>query len=168
MKCVIFTFSEAFVMLFYAITTYKFFFSLFLWFHALYNDSEAAEISDDNTNIDKMSEMSYKINLEIVNTSRDKKKIKAVENQVSEVITDWVHKVEESLTQKPKQKKRYRRYRTQERRKQRDTENHPLLSGCSSTCSKQCSKCFTEKVRSINITGICYQNRCKCNGCCKW
>ena len=87
-------------MLFYVIMTYKFFFSLFLWLHVLYNDSEAAEMSDDNTNIDKMSEMSYKINLEIINTSRDKKKIKAVENQVSEVITDRVHKVEKSLTHK--------------------------------------------------------------------
>ena len=53
-----------------------------------------------------MSEMSYKIDLEIVNTSGNKKKIEEVGNQVSEVISDLVDRVEESLTQKPKQKKR--------------------------------------------------------------
>ena len=52
----------------------------------VYNDSEAAETSDDNTDIDEMSEMSYKINLEIVNTFRNKRKIdEEVDNQISKV-----------------------------------------------------------------------------------
>ena len=74
-----------------------------------------------------MSEMSYKIDLEIVNTSGNKKKIEEVGNQVSEVISDLVDRVEESLTQKPKQKKRWKRYRTEESMKQKDIKNHPLL-----------------------------------------
>ena len=68
----------------------------------------------------------YKIDLEIKNTFRSKSKIEEVGNQVSNIV-DFVDKVEESLTQKP-----------QESRKQRDIENHPLLSGCSSICLKQC------------------------------
>ena len=79
----------------------------------------------------------YKIDLEIKNTSRNKSKIEEVGNQVSNIV-DFVDKVEESLTQKPQQKKCYKRYRTEESRKQRDIENHLLLSGCSSTCLKQC------------------------------
>ena len=52
----------------------------------VYNDSEAAKTSDDNTDIDEMSEMSYKINLEIINTFRNKRKIdEEVDNQISEV-----------------------------------------------------------------------------------
>ena len=43
-------------------------------------------MSDDNTNI----EMSYKINLEIVNNSRNKTKIAEVDNQIGEVISDLV------------------------------------------------------------------------------
>ena len=57
-------------------------------------------MSDDNTNIDEMSEISYRINLEIVHTSRNKRKIEEVDNQVSEVISDLVDKVKESLAQK--------------------------------------------------------------------
>ena len=79
----------------------------------------------------------YKIDLEIKNTSRNKSKIEEVGNQVSNIV-DFVDKVEESQTQKPQQKKCYKRYRTQESRKQRDIENHLLLSGCSSTGLKQC------------------------------
>ena len=97
-------------------------------------------MSDDNITIDEMSEMSYKIDL--------KRKIEKVDNQVSEVISDLVDTAEESLTQKPQQKKRYKRYRTEESIKQRDTENHLLLPGCSSTSSKQCSKKFTEESRA--------------------
>ena len=52
-----------------------------------------------------MSEMSYKIDLEIVNTSRNKRKTKVVDNQVNEAISDLVVKVEESLTLKFQQKK---------------------------------------------------------------
>ena len=63
-------------------------------------------MSDDNTNIDEMSEISYRINLEIVNTSRNKRKIEEVDNQVSEVISYLVDKVRESLAQKYQQKKR--------------------------------------------------------------
>ena len=62
-------------------------------------------MSDDNTNIDEMSEISYRINLEIVNTSRNKRKIEEVDNQVSEVISYLVDKVRESLAQKHQQKK---------------------------------------------------------------
>ena len=57
-------------------------------------------MSDDNTNIDEMSEISYRINLEIVHTSRNKRKIEEVDNQVSEVISDLVDKVKESLALK--------------------------------------------------------------------
>ena len=57
-------------------------------------------MSDDNTNIDEMSEISYRINLEIVNTSRNKRKFEEFDNQVSEVISDLVDKVKESLAQK--------------------------------------------------------------------
>ena len=95
-----------------------------------------------------MSEMSYKIDLEIVNTSRNKRKTKVVDNQVKEAISDLVVKVEESLTLKPQQKKQFKRYQTQESRNQRDIESHPLLSGCSFTCSKQCSKNFTAEIRA--------------------
>ena len=63
-------------------------------------------MSDDNTNIDEMSEISYRINLEVVNTSRNKRKIEEVDNQVSEVISDLVDKVKEILAQKHQQKKR--------------------------------------------------------------
>ena len=63
-------------------------------------------MSDDNTNIDEMSEISYRINLEIVNTSRNKRKIEEVDNQVSEVISYLVDKVRESLAQKHQEKKR--------------------------------------------------------------
>ena len=59
-----------------------------------------------------------------------------------------VDRAEEILTQKTQQKKRYKRYRTEESRKQRDIENHPLLPASSSTCSKQCSKNFAEQVRT--------------------
>ena len=62
-----------------------------------------------------MSEMSYKIDLEIVNTSRNKRKTKVVDNQV-----------EESLTLKFQQKKCYKRYRTQESREQRDNESQKV------------------------------------------
>ena len=103
---------------------------------------------DDNTNIDEMSAMFYKIDLEIVNTSGNKRKVEEVDNQVIEVISDLVDRAEESFTQKPNKKKLYKRYRTEERRKQRGIESHPLLRGCSSTCSKQCSKDFTEEVRA--------------------
>ena len=78
--------------------------------------------------------MFYKIDLEIVSTSRNKRKTEEVDNQVNEVISDLVDKVEESLPQKPQHKKRYKRYTTQESGKQRSVENHPLLSGCSSNC----------------------------------
>ena len=44
---------------------------MFLQLHDVYDDSEAAEMSDDNTNIDEMFKISYKIDLEIVNTSRN-------------------------------------------------------------------------------------------------
>ena len=60
----------------------------------------------------------YKIDLEIKNTSRNKSKIEEVGNQVSNIV-DFVDKVEESLTQKPQQKKCYKRYRTEESRKWR-------------------------------------------------
>ena len=143
-------------MLFYAILmTYNFSSHFFLQSDDVYNESEAVEIHYDNTNIDKMSEMSYKIDFEIVNTSGNKKKIEEVDNQVSEVILDLVDRVEESLTQNPQQKKGYKRYKTEENRKQRDSENHPLLPGCSSTFSKQCSNNFTEKVRA-QINKYCW------------
>ena len=105
-------------------------------------------MSDDNTNIDEMSKMSYKIDLEIVNTPGNKKEIEEVDNQVSEVISGLVDRVEESLTQKPQQKKHYKRYRTEKSRKQTNIENHSLLPGCFFNCSKQCSKNFTEEVRA--------------------
>ena len=114
-----------------------------------------------------MSEMSYKIDLEIVNTFRNKRKTKVVDNQVNEAISDLVVKVEESLTLKFQQKKCYKRYRTQESREQRDNESHPLLSGCSFTTQSSAQKILRWKLESesINITGICHQKRCKCNGC---
>ena len=105
-------------------------------------------MSDDNPNIDEMSKMSYKIDLEIVNTPGNKKEIEEVDNQVTEVISGLVDRVEESLTQKPQQKKHYKRYRTEKSRKQTNIENHPLLPGCFFNCSKQCSKNFTEEVRA--------------------
>ena len=71
-----------------------------------------------------------------------KGQIEEADNQVSEVISDLVDRAEEILTQNPQQKKRYKIYRTEESRKQRGIENHPLLPGCSSTCSKQYSKKF--------------------------
>ena len=74
-------------------------------------------MSDDNTNIDEISEMSYKIDFDIVNTSGSKRKIEEVDNQVNEVISDLVDRAEEILTRKPQQKKRYKKYRTEESRK---------------------------------------------------
>ena len=74
-------------------------------------------MSDDNTNIDEISEMSYKIDFDIVNTSGSKRKIEEVDNQVNEVISDLVDRAEEILTRKPQQKKRYKKYRTKESRK---------------------------------------------------
>lgn len=78
--------------------------------------------------------MFCKIDLEIVSTSRNKRKTEEVDNQVNEVISDFVDKAEESLPQKTQHKKRYTRYSTQESGKQRNVENHALLSGCSSNC----------------------------------
>ena len=149
MKRVIFVFSVVFLssfMLF--VWPINFSYHFCLWLHDVYDDSEAAEMSNDNRNIDEMSEMSYKIDLEIVHTSGDKREIEEVDNQVIEVISDLVDRVEEILTKKSQEKKRYKRYRTEESRKQRDIEKHPLLPGCSSTYSKQCSKNFTEEVRA--------------------
>ena len=82
-------------------------------------------------------------------------------------MSNLVDRVEVILTQKPQQKKRYKRYRNAESRKQRGIENHPLLPGFFSICSKQCSKHFTVEVRArINkYTGICHQKTCNCNGC---
>ena len=67
----------------------------------MYDDSDAAEMSDDNMNIDKISEMSYKIDLEIANTFENKRKIEEVNNQESEVISEVVDRAEEILTQTP-------------------------------------------------------------------
>ena len=58
-------------------------------------------MSDDNMNIDKISEMSYKIDLEIANTFENKRKIEEVNNQESEVISEVVDRAEEILTQTP-------------------------------------------------------------------
>ena len=58
-------------------------------------------MSDDNMNIDKISEMSYKIDLEIANTFENKRKIEEVNNQESEVISEAVDRAEEILTQTP-------------------------------------------------------------------
>ena len=58
-------------------------------------------MSDDNMNIDKISEMSYKIDLEIANTFENKRKIEGVNNQESEVISEVVDRAEEILTQTP-------------------------------------------------------------------
>ena len=52
-------------------------------------------MSDDNMNIDKISEMSYKIDLEIANTFENKRKIEEVNNQESEVISEVVDRAEE-------------------------------------------------------------------------
>lgn len=82
-------------MLLYALlVNYKVSFPLFLYLQDDYDDSEPVKMSD-NTNIDEMSEMSYKVDLEIINTSRNKRKIEEVHNQVSKVISDledWVEK----------------------------------------------------------------------------
>ena len=61
-------------------------------------------MSDDNMNIDKISEMSYKIDLEIANTFENKRKIEEVNNQESEVISEVVDRAEEILTQSSAQK----------------------------------------------------------------
>ena len=61
----------------------------------------------DNANIDEMSDMSYKIDLDIINTSRNKRKIEEVDNQIGKVISNLVDKVKESLTQKLQLKKCY-------------------------------------------------------------
>ena len=58
-------------------------------------------MSDDNMNIDKISEMSYKIDLEIANTFENKRKIDEVNSEVSEVISEVVDRAEEILTQTP-------------------------------------------------------------------
>ena len=58
-------------------------------------------MSDDNMNIDKISEMSYKIDLDIANTFENKRKIEEVNNQESEVISEVVDRAEEILTQTP-------------------------------------------------------------------
>ena len=101
MKRVIFAFSVAFVMILYAfLMTYKFFFPLFLQLHDVYNDSEAAEMTGDNTIIDEMYGISYNIDREIVNISRNKRKFEKVDKQVSEVISDLVDKVEQTPTEK--------------------------------------------------------------------
>lgn len=76
------------------LVNYKVSFPLFLYLQDDYDDSEPVKMSD-NTNIDEMSEMSYKVDLEIINTSRNKRKIEEVHNQVSKVISDledWVEK----------------------------------------------------------------------------
>ena len=82
-------------MLLYALlVNYKVSFPLFLYLQDDDDDSEPVKMSD-NTNIDEMSEMSYKVDLEIINTSRNKRKIEEVHNQVSKVISDledWVEK----------------------------------------------------------------------------
>ena len=88
-------------MLLYALlVNYKVSFPLFLYLQDDYDDSEPVKMSD-NTNIDEMSEMSYKVDLEIINTSRNKRKIEEVHNQVSKVISDledWVEKKINSKT----------------------------------------------------------------------
>lgn len=88
-------------MLLYALlVNYKVSFPLFLYLQDDYDDSEPVKMSD-NTNIDEMSEMSYKVDLEIINTSRNKRKIEEVHNQVSKVISDledWVEKKFNSKT----------------------------------------------------------------------
>lgn len=86
-------------MLLYALlANYKVSFPLFLYLQDDYDDSEPVKMSD-NTNIDEMSEMSYKVDLEIINTSRNKRKIEEVHNQVSKVdFKDWVEKKFNSKT----------------------------------------------------------------------
>lgn len=86
-------------MLLYALlVNYKVSFPLFLYLQDDYDDSEPVKMSD-NTNIDEMSEMSYKVDLEIINTSRNKRKIEEVHNQVSKVdFKDWVEKKFNSKT----------------------------------------------------------------------
>ena len=48
-----------------------------------------------------MSERSYKIDIDIVNTSRNKRKIQEINNQVSEVISDLVDRTENILARNP-------------------------------------------------------------------
>ena len=80
------------------LANYKVSFPLFLYLQDDYDDSEPVKMSD-NTNIDEMSEMSYKVDLEIINTSRNKRKIEEVHNQVSKVdFKDWVEKKFNSKT----------------------------------------------------------------------
>ena len=111
-------------------------------------------MSDDNTNI----EMSYKINLEIVNNSRNKTKIAEVDNQIGEVISDLVDKVEESLTQKPQQKKRFKRYRTQESRKKETLKTIHCYLVAFPLAQSSTQKILQRKLdpESINITRICH------------
>ena len=46
-------------------------------------------MTDDNTNIDEMPEMSCKIDLEIVNTSGNKRKIEEVDNKLATLFQIW-------------------------------------------------------------------------------
>ena len=57
-------------------------------------------MTGDNTIIDEMYRISYKIDREIVNISRNKRKFEKVDKQVSEVISDLVDKVEQTPTEK--------------------------------------------------------------------
>ena len=57
-------------------------------------------MTGDNTIIDEMCGISYKIDREIVNISRNKRKFEKVDKQVSEVISDLVDKVEQTPTEK--------------------------------------------------------------------